>query len=343
MHKKSFLPSIQRIESVLENPQTYYGRFIIGPLEMGQGITVGNSLRRVLLGDLEGIAITAVKIVGVSHEFATIPGIRESVLDILLNLKQIVLKISSSFERDEIFNIKDINIISGQRDCTSKEFEKGRLVIQGPAVVQSKDLQLPNFLEVVDMNQPIATLAASTRLEMDLFFDTGKGYEIYDTEKKKNLAVDLLPIDPIFMPVKKVNYLIEDHFIGNKFQERVILEIWTNASITPQESLDLAINKLISLFSPLHTNRSIQKEIDLPKHESKTNEILVEELDLSVRAYNCLKRAQIHTISDLLAYSEEDLLEIKNFGRRSAEEVIESLQKKLQIQLSKEKENFVQE
>lgn len=331
IHTNSPLPSIQSIESFLENPQTHYGRFVLGPLEIGQGITVGNSLRRVLLGDLEGIAITAVKIVGVNHEFATIPGIRESVLEILLNLKQIVLKITSSLEKEEILNGK------------GNKLEKGRLVIEGPVIVHSKDLQLPSFIEVVDEEQPIATLGPYTRLEMELFLDVGKGYQIYDAEKKKNLEIDLLPIDAIFMPIKKVNYMIEDYFVGNKSQERVILEIWTNGSITPQESLDIAINKLIYLFTPLHTIRSVEKDFEFPKHDSKTNEILVEELDLSVRAYNCLKRAQIHTVSDLLAYSQQDLLEIKNFGRRSAEEVIESLQRKLGINLSKEKEKFLKE
>lgn len=328
IHTNNSLPSIQSIESFLENPQTYYGRFVLGPLEIGQGITVGNSLRRILLGDLEGIAITAVKIVGVTHEFATIPGIRESVLEILLNLKQIVLKITSSFEKEEIFKQK------------TNKIEKGKLILEGPAKVLSKHLQLPSFIEVVDLEQPIATLATSAKIEMELFLDIGKGYQIYDAEKKKNLEIDLLPIDAIFVPIKKVNYMIEDYFIGHKSQERVILEIWTNGSITPQESLDIAINKLIDLFTPLRNIGSIEKDFDFPKHDSKTNDILVEELDLSVRAYNCLKRAQIHTVSDLLSYSQQDLLEIKNFGRRSAEEVIESLQRKLGITLPKEKEKF---
>lgn len=321
IQSNSPLPSIESIESFFENSQTHYGRFILGPFEIGQGITVGNSLRRVLLGDLEGIAITAVKIVGVNHEFATIPGIRESVLEILLNLKQIVLKITSPGEKDQIFKGKT-NIL-----------EKGTLVVEGPAIVHSKDLQLPSFIQVVDLDQQIAILGPSARLEMELFLDVGKGYQIYDAEKKKNLEIDLLPIDAIFMPIKKVNYMVEDYFVGHKSQERVLLEIWTNASISPQEALDSAINKLIFLFTPLQTIRSAEKDFEFPKHDSKTNEILVEELDLSVRAYNCLKRAQIHTVSDLLAYSKQDLLEIKNFGRRSAEEVIESLQRKLGIHL----------
>jgi len=330
-HTSNFSTSIESIESLLENSQTHYGRFVLGPLEIGQGITVGNSLRRVLLGDLEGIAITAVKIAGVNHEFATLPGIRESVLEILLNLKQIGLKITSPIQREEILKGKGIKL------------EKGKLALQGPAIILSKDLQLPNGIEVVDRAQPIATLANHTTLEMEIILDVGKGYQLYDAEKNKNLDIDLLPIDGVFMPIKKVNYMVEDYFIGNKSHERVILEIWTNGSITPQEALDSAIQKLIDLFNPLHTIGSIEKDFDFIKNDSKTNEILVEELDLSVRAYNCLKRAQIHTVSDLLAYSQQDLLEIKNFGRRSAEEVIENLQRKLGIHLSKERDKFLSE
>lgn len=309
-----FSSTIYCIESKIESPRNLYGRFVIEPLAIGQGITVGNTLRRILLGDIEGAAITSVKIPGANNEFSILPGIRESVLEILLNLKEIV------------FRTKSLDV------------QKGYLSIQGPCVVKAANLQLPTSIEVVDGGQYIATLSGNANLDMEFVINTGKGYQMADYGIKKNSYISSLPVDAIFMPIHKVNYMVEQDHTSKFLTERVILEIWTNGSISPRDALDIGIKKVIDLFNPLHHCSS---EYSTNKNdfstESKINDILVEELELSVRAYNCLKRAQIHTISDLLAYSQEDLLEIKNFGRRSAEEVIEALEKKLNIYLPKEK------
>nr|WKT05624.1 RNA polymerase alpha subunit [Chlorokybus atmophyticus] len=312
-HQRIVGPTIECIESRIESRRNHYGRFVIAPLEIGQGITVGNVFRRVLLGDLEGACITSVQIPGVNHEFSTIHGVREAVLDILLNLKEIVLK------------------------TQNQETQRGHLSVQGPSTVLARDLQLPSSIELVDPDQYIATISGRVSLNMEFTVEVGKGYQLPDYEKKKTFQVDVLPIDAVFMPVTKVNYTVEENYGGDRSQERVIIEVWTNGSINSRQAIDLSVNKIINLFSPLQNVRSIEHEPLVKEKDSKMTEVLVEELDLSVRAYNCLKRAQIHTVSDLLSYSQEDLLEIKNFGRRSAEEVIEGLQKRLGIHLPKEK------
>jgi DNA-directed RNA polymerase subunit alpha len=325
IYNKFFVATIENIDSKIDSKRSHYGSFILSPLEIGQGITVGNALRRVLLGDLEGIAITSVKIPGINHEFSTIPGVREAVLDILLNLKQIVFKTT------------DINFFNETSSFKEKPIYKGKIFVEGPATITAKDIQLPSFLEVVDLEQYIATLSTSKPFELEFTLEKGKGYAIPDNEQKKNLDIDILPIDSIFMPVLKVNYMVEDLMSVENKQEKVLIEIWTNGSLTPQQALDSSINKILQLFQPLQNIKSTEQTQILTENDINMNDILVEELDLSVRAYNCLKRAQIDTVSDLLSFSQEELLEIKNFGRRSAEEVIEALQTKLGIYLPKEK------
>lgn len=306
---------IECIESRVEGPRDLYDKFIIDGLEQGQGITVGNSLRRVLLSDLEGTAISSVRISGVNHEFSTIPGVREDVLEILLNLKEVVFK--GKIEEKVI----------------------GRIRIQGPAIVTAGDFNLPTEISLVDSKQYIATICSNNILEMEFYIEPGKGYKLME----KNLdsdSSDFLQIDSIFMPVKKVNYIIEDvRYTQNLIKDRLILEVWTNGSITPKEAVSQSSIILTNLFSPLK-NIHFKSENDYEKEdESKINQILIEDLQLSVRAYNCLKRAQIHSVADLLDYSQEDLLEIKNFGQKSAEEVIDALKKRLGINLPKEKNN----
>jgi DNA-directed RNA polymerase subunit alpha len=324
-YNKFLVATIENIDSKIESKRSHYGSFIVSPLEVGQGITVGNALRRVLLGDLEGIAITSVKIPGTTHEFSTISGVREAVLDILLNLKQIV------------FKANDGSLLEDTIPPKEKQIEKGRIIVQGPTQITANDIQLPSTIEVVDTEQYIATLSNAKSFELEFTLEKGKGYVIPDNEKKKNLEIDILPIDSIFMPVLKVNYIVEDLISAEKKQEKVLIEIWTNGSLTPQQALDCSINKIIQLFQPLQNIKSAEQIPILTETDINMNDVLVEELDLSVRAYNCLKRAQIDTVSDLLAFSQEELLEIKNFGRRSAEEVIEALQKKLGIYLPKDK------
>lgn len=305
---------IECVESNTERDQSQYGKFLLEPLERGQGTTVGNALRRVLLSNLEGTAVSAVRIAGVNHEFATIDGVREDVLEILLNMKEVVLK------------------------SYSPQPQIGRLMVQGPATVTAGRFDLPSEVESIDPNQYIATVAEGSTLEMEFRVEKGKGYRAVDRSRDENAALDFLLIDAVFMPVRKVNYSVEDARVGGSLEkDRLIMEIWTNGSISPQEALSQSASILVDLFSPLKdiTIESMLEES--PTEADPTSQIPIEELQLSVRAYNCLKRAQINSVADLLDYSQEDLLEIKNFGQKSAEEVIEALQKRLGITLPQEK------
>ena len=305
---------VECVESKTERDQSQNSRFVIEPLERGQGITLGNALRRVLLSNLEGAAVTAVRIAGVNHEFATIPGVREDVLDILLNMKKIVLKSYSS------------------------QPQIGRLLAQGPATVTADQFDLPSEVELVDPNQYVATLSAGATLEMEFRIERGKGYRTVERGRDETTALDFLQIDSLFMPVRKVNYTIEDGRSGGLIErDRLIMEISTNGSLTPQEALSQAANILVDLFNPLKEITFEPSDDDDGDEENPANQIPIEELQLSVRAYNCLKRAQINSVADLLDYSQEDLLEIKNFGQKSAEEVVEALQQRLGITLPQEK------
>jgi len=305
---------IECVESKTLKNQSQYSKFVLEPLERGQGTTVGNALRRVLLSNLEGAAVTAVRIAGVNHEFATIDGVREDVLEILLNMKEIVLKSYTS------------------------QPQIGRVMITGPATVRAAQFDLPSEVEIVDPGQYIATLAEGARLEMEFRIEKGKGYRAVDRGRDDGASVDFLQIDAVFMPVNKVNYSVEDARIdGSLEKDRLLLEIWTNGSLTPQEALSQAASTLVELFNPLKDINLESIKDDYPDDEDPTSQIPIEELQLSVRAYNCLKRAQINSVADLLDYSQEDLLEIKNFGQKSAEEVIEALQRRLGITLPHEK------
>ncbi|WP_170861411.1 DNA-directed RNA polymerase subunit alpha [Geitlerinema sp. PCC 9228] len=298
----------------IESDRSQYGKFVIEPLERGQGTTVGNALRRVLLSNLEGTAVTAVRIAGVNHEFATIPGVREDVLEILLNMKEIVLRSHSS------------------------QPQIGRLLVQGPAEARAEHFDVPSEVETINPNQHIATLSEGATLEMEFRIERGVGYRPVEKSQEDGSALDFLQIDAVFMPVRKVNYIVEDARVGGSLEkERLIWEIWTNGSLPPQEALSEAAKVLVDLFSPLKdiTLESMDKE-ESPV-EDPTSQIPIEELQLSVRAYNCLKRAQINSVADLLDYTQEELLEIKNFGQKSADEVIEALQKRLGITLPQEK------
>jgi DNA-directed RNA polymerase subunit alpha len=297
-----------------------YGQFLINDLQPGQGITIGNHLRRVLLGDLEGTAISAVRIVGIRHEFATIPGVREDILEILLNLKGIVIK----------SNTRDIKF--------------GRLKVQGPLVVTADLISLPNGLEIVNKNHYIATISSSINLEIEFKIEHGTGYKL-----ASQMFVDedksFLQIDSIFMPVQKVNFKIENVYDNeNSVTERLFIEIWTNGSIKPIDALKKACQMIITLFTSLIETKNSQEIVE-PKTNNNSltiepyTNIAIEELQLSVRAYNCLKKAKIHTVGDLLQYSPEQLQELKNFGRKSADEVFSTLKNKLNIILKKDIQN----
>lgn len=305
---------IECVESKSGKNQSQYSKFVLEPLERGQGTTVGNALRRVLLSNLEGTAITAVRIAGVNHEFATIEGIREDVLEILLNMKEVVLK----------------SYTPGPHI--------GRVMITGPSTVRSAQFDLPSDVEFVDPGQYIATLADGAKLEMEFRIERGTGYRSVERGRDETSSVDFLQLDAVFMPVTKVNYSVEDTRIdGSLEKDRLILDVWTNGSVSPQEALSQAATILVDLFNPLKDIELKPEPVGRPEDEDPTSQIPIEELQLSVRAYNCLKRAQINSVADLLDYSQEDLLEIKNFGQKSAEEVIDALQKRLGITLPHEK------
>jgi DNA-directed RNA polymerase subunit alpha len=306
---------IECVEFKTHKNQSQYSKFVLEPLDRGQGTTAGNALRRVLLSNLEGAAVTAIRIAGVNHEFATIEGVREDVMEIILNMKEIILK--SYTHQPQI----------------------GRLVATGPATVTAAQFELPSEVEVVDPNQYVATLAEGAKLEMEFRVEKGKGYRAIERGKDENTSFDFLQIDAVFMPVTKVNYSIEDTRIdGALAKDRLILEIWTNGGLNPKEALSQAAGIVVDLFNPLKDLNELEaSQNDYQDEVNPESQIPIEELQLSVRAYNCLKRAQINTVADLLDYSQEDLLEIKNFGQKSAEEVIEALQKRLGITLPQEK------
>jgi DNA-directed RNA polymerase subunit alpha len=304
--------SIKCLKSDKIESGSCHGQFLINSLRPGQGITIGNQLRRVLLNDLGGVAISAVRIAGVSHEFSTIPGVREDILEILLNLKGIVFK------------------------SKAQTSQFGRLKIQGPAVVTADLIQLPSNLEIVNPNHYIMTISTSNILEIEFKFEYGTGYKLASQtflEENENY----LQLDTIFMPVQKVDFKIENIYDNaNNITERVFLDIWTNGSISPTEALTSAAQITIDLFTLLLENKDTNENNKLePKTRSISIEpytnIAIEELQLSVRAYNCLKKAHINTVGDLLQYSPEKLQELKNFGRKSADEVFSTLKNKLGI------------
>ena len=280
-----------------------YGKFVFEPLDPGQGITIGNSLRRVLLSDLTGFSIVALRIAGINNEFCTLPGVREDILEIILNLKEVVLK--------------------GDIDKITKPI-LGRLKVQGPAIINAGSIEFSE-ISIVNPNQYIATISDNSVVEMEFKVEKGKNYRLIDSKSSTD-PVDFLQIDSIFMPVLKASYSVELVDLNSKVsKERLIFELWTNGSISPSDALFSAGEVFQGLFEPLK-NYNFQAVCSKPSDkEKKLTEIPIEELVLSARAYNGLKRAQIHYVGDLIKYSLDDLKEIKNFGQKSIEEVVSSL------------------
>ncbi|MGA0198512.1 MAG: DNA-directed RNA polymerase subunit alpha, partial [Prochlorotrichaceae cyanobacterium] len=238
-----------------------------------------------------------------------IPGVREDVLDILLNLKQVVLRSSSN------------------------QPQIGRLLVHGPSTVTASNIELHSDVEVVNTGQYLATISESATLEMEFKIEQGIGYKAFKHDRDEPLSLDFLQIDSVFMPVRKVNYTVEDVRIGESLlRDRLLLDVWTNGSLTPQEALSQAAHILVGLFEPLQDITFEPQGVE-ETPEGPESQIPIEELQLSVRAYNCLKRAQINSVADLLEYTQEELLEIKNFGQKSAEEVIDALRQRLGITL----------
>ena len=299
-------PVIECINTQVTSEGLHYGKFVAEPLERGYGITLGNSLRRVLLSDLEGAAITAVKVDGVPHEFSTIPGVVEDVIDIILNLKGLVVRSYSNDPKTIKLSVNRSGAITGADIITDAE------------------------VEVVNPNWYIATLNEGSSLEMELMVEKGKGFIPAEKPRQNQLPIGWIPIDAIYMPVRKVNYTVEDTRVGQVTDfDRLIIEVWTNGSIDPTRAISssamILINKFKDFVALAGDVVTVQEDVEAEdsKGKSKSDDLSIEELELSVRAYNCLKRANIFTLNDLLKKTERELMEIKNFGRKSAEEVIE--------------------
>lgn len=303
------------IRSSLEESGNIIGHFILYNLLPGQGLTIGNALRRVLLSNIEGTAITGIKIPGVVHEFSTIPGIREDILEIILNLKQIIVK------------------------TTEKKQISGKINVDGPGIITGKSIIFDSNAVVINPNQYIATIATKTNIKFELILEQGSGYQITDQFDHK--SSNFLKIDATFMPVINVNYKINNTYINyNKTIECLDIEIITNGSITPEKALSEAAEKLTMWFNSLiYIEKDLKSEdnIDNEKVLPQFDQILIEELQLPIRAYNCLKRAGINSIGQLLKYSQEEIKEIKNFGKKSADQLFETLKNKFNILLSSSK------
>ena len=296
-----------KIECVERSDNNTYAKFVVEPLERGYGITLGNSLRRILLSSLEGTAVTSVKIEGVLHEFSTIPGVLEDVTDIILNLKSLALK--------------------GHTD----EPRILRLEAEGEGVVRAGDIITGSDIEVLNPDLKIATLDRDGRLFMEMVVERGRGYVSADKNKKQEDIIGVIPIDSIFAPIYKVNYTVEDTRVGQATDyDKLTLEVWSNGSISPEEATSLAakiLSEHLRLFMGL-TDKIPDGQIMVEKEEEPKDKILemtIEELDLSVRSYNCLKRAGINTVEELTQKTEEDMIKVRNLGRKSLEEVEQKL------------------
>ncbi|MCF6514791.1 DNA-directed RNA polymerase subunit alpha [Lactobacillus sp. S2-2] len=297
-------PNIHKIEET-DN----YGEIVVEPLERGYGTTLGNSLRRVLLASLPGAAVTSIQIDGVLHEFSTVKGVREDVTQIILNCKKIALKIDG--EEDESKN-KSMSI-----DVT------------GPANVTAGDIMADGDVTIINPDLHIATVAEGATFHMTMTADEGRGYVSAEENKARNdgMPIGVLPIDSIYTPIERVNYQVEDTRVGQRDDyDKLTLDIWTNGSISASDSVSLAakiLNQHLEMFVDL-TDRAKNAEVMVEKeegHKEKMLEMSIEELDLSVRSYNCLKRAGINTVQELTNKSMADMMKVRNLGRKSLDEV----------------------
>jgi DNA-directed RNA polymerase subunit alpha len=299
---------IKNVNTTTSSDGSQYGKFIIEPLEKGFGTTIGNSLRRVLLSSLEGTAVTSARIEGITHEYTAIPGVLEDVIDVMLNLKGLVVK------------------------TDSKEAQHLRIDVDHAGPVFANDIQLPAGVKVVNPDWLIATVAEGGSLHADIIVETGKGYIANDIPRdSKGVSIDMLPIDATFMPIKRVSYNVENARVGDQIDfDKLTLEIWSNGSIDVTTALSQASNLLIDHFAQIASITGQPVAVQAVEQETTADEssqptMTIEELELSVRAYNCLKRASINSMQKLIKKSEHDLLNIKNFGKKSSDEVIERL------------------
>lgn len=292
-----------RIECIEVPMDESYGKFIVEPLERGYGTTLGNSLRRVLLSSLPGTAVTSVKIAGIQHEFSTIPGVKEDVTEIVLNIKGIVMKLHSDGPKTVYIEA------SGECEVTA-----GDIKADAEVEVQNPDLH-------------IATLGPDGYLSMEMVVDSGRGYVVADKNKSDLQIIGTIPVDSIYSPVLKVNYAVENTRVGNKTDyDKLTIEVWTDKTITPRDAVSYGAKILcdhFTLFTDL--SETIGKESTVKEkvetQRDKVLEMTIEELDLSVRSFNCLKRANINTVEDLIGKTQDEMIKVRNLGRKSLEEV----------------------
>jgi len=291
------------IELVDVSEDATYGKFVVEPLERGYGTTLGNSLRRILLSSLPGAAVTSVQIDGALHEFSTIEGVVEDVTTIILNLKNLALKIYSE-------------------DVKTLEID-----VQGEGVVTAADLTYDSDVEVLNHDLHIATLNSNGKLYMKLTAERGRGYRTADENKQDNQPIGVIPVDSVFTPVSRVSYQVENTRVGQRTDfDKLTFDLWTNGSIRPEEAVSLGAKVLtehLNIFVGL-TDDARNAEIMVEKEEDQKEKVLemtIEELDLSVRSYNCLKRAGINTVQELTTKTEADMMKVRNLGRKSLDEV----------------------
>ncbi|MCM1268909.1 MAG: DNA-directed RNA polymerase subunit alpha [Bacteroidales bacterium] len=306
------------IEVVEISEDKKYGRFVVEPLERGYGITLGNSLRRIMLSSLPGVAVSQVKIEGVLHEFSSVPGIKEDVTEIIMNVKSLAIKNNSD----------------------SNEVKTAYIEYEGEGVVRASDIQVDQDIEILNPDLVIATLSGKdTKLYMELTITRGRGYVGADKNKTEDLPIGVIAVDSIYTPVERVNVTVENTRVGQITDfDKLTLDVYTNGTLVPDEAVSLAAKVLsehLSLFIDLSENAKtaevmVEKEDD---EKEKVLEMSIDELELSVRSYNCLKRAGINTVEELTNKTSEDMMKVRNLGRKSLEEVLAKL-KELGLQLN---------
>ncbi len=296
-----------KIECVSASEENNYGKFVVEPLERGYGITLGNSLRRILLSSLPGVAVTSIKIDGVLHEFSTVPGVVEDVTEIILNIKNLSMKLHG--EGPKIIYID----------------------AEGEGPITAADIKADSDIEILNPDLHIATLNGDHRFYMVMNINKSRGYVPADKNKVAGQPIGVVPTDSIYTPVKKVNYTVENTRVGQVTDyDKLTLEVWTDGSIAADEAISLGakiLSEHLNLFIDL-SDHAKHTEIMVEKEETKKEKVLemtIEELDLSVRSYNCLKRAGINTVEDLISRTEEDMMKVRNLGRKSLEEVLQKL------------------
>ncbi len=293
-----------RIECIETPADTSYGKFVVEPLERGYGTTLGNSLRRVLLSSLPGYACTSVKIAGVQHEFSTIPGVKEDVTEIILNVKNIIAKLHST-------SAKTVYIEAS-----------------GEGVITAGDIKPDAEVEILNPTQVIATLGPEGALNMEMVLDHGRGYVSAERNKNPAMPIGTIPVDSIFTPVLKVNYSVENTRVGNQTDfDKLTIEVWTDKTMSARDAVSLGATILcdhFSLFKDLSENLDGPVVPIVDQQEQEPDDLMsitIEELDLSVRSFNCLKRANINTVGDLVSKTQEEMIKVRNLGRKSLEEV----------------------